>query len=157
VSEAAEAVQVGQEAPDFEVRDQHGQPVRLSDYRGKKHVVLVFIPFAFSRGCTGELCAIGEDLSAFQNEDVQVMAISCDSPFTLKAWGEKEGYEFPLLSDFWPHGGVASTYGVFEERVGAASRSTFLVDRDGVVRWTVLNGWDLRDAEAYKKALADLG
>jgi peroxiredoxin len=150
-------VQVGQEAPDFEVRDQHGQPVRLSDYRGKKHVVLVFIPFAFSRGCTGELCAIGEDLSAFQNEDVQVMAISCDSPFTLKAWGEKEGYEFPLLSDFWPHGGVASTYGVFEERVGAASRSTFLVDRDGVVRWTVLNGWDLRDAEAYKKALADLG
>lgn len=147
---------IGTEAPDFEVRDQHGQPWRLSDYRGKKNVVLVFIPFAFSRGCTGELCAIGEDLSEFQNDDTQVVSISCDSPFTLKAWAEKERYDFPMLSDFWPHGGVSSLYGVFDERVGSATRSTFLIDREGVLRWKVLNGWDLRDTDSYKAALADI-
>lgn len=147
---------VGAEAPDFELRDQHGQPVRLSDYRGKKHVVLVFIPFAFSRVCTGELCAIGEDLTAFQNDDTQVLAISCDSSFVLKAWGEKEHYEFPLLSDFWPHGATSTAYGVFEERVGAATRSTYLIDRDGVVTWKVLNGWEARDNDSYKEALAGL-
>jgi len=147
---------VGAEAPDFELRDQHGQPVRLSDYRGKKHVVLVFIPFAFSRNCTGELCAIGEDLTAFQNDDTQVLAVSCDSTFVLKSWGEKERYEFPLLSDFWPHGATSTAYGTFEERIGAATRSTYLIDRDGVVRWKVLNGWEPRDNDAYKDALAAL-
>jgi peroxiredoxin len=159
VSEAGTVEQgpaIGTEAPDFEVRDAHGQPWRLSDYRGKKNVVLVFIPFAFSRGCTSELCAIGEDLSEFQNDETQVAAISCDTPFSLKAWAEKERYDFPMLSDFWPHGAVSQLYGVFEERVGAATRSTFLIDRDGVVRWKVLNGWDLRDAESYKKALAEV-
>jgi len=149
-------LEVGAEAPDFELRDAHGQPMRLSDYRGKKNVVIVFIPFAFSRNCTGELCAIGEDLSAFQNEDTQVIAVSCDSPFALKAWGEKERYDFPMLSDFWPHGAVSAQYGVFQEPVGAASRATFLIDKDGVLRWQVLNGWDVRDTDAYKKALAEL-
>lgn len=156
VETAEQGLALGQEVPDFELRDQHGQPWRLSDYRGKKNVVLVFIPFAFSRVCTGELCAIGEDLSAFQNDDTQVVAVSCDSPFVLKAWADKERYDFPMLSDFWPHGAVSSLLGVFEQRVGAATRSTFLVDRDGLLRWKVLNGWEARDTDSYRAALAEI-
>lgn len=151
-------VEIGQDAPDFELRDQHKQPVRLSDFRGKKTVVLVFIPFAFSRICTGELCTLRDELDEFQNDDVQVLAITCDSPFANAAWSEREGYAFPVLSDFWPHGATAQAYGVFEEHIGAAVRGSFVIDREGVVRWTVRNGIpDARELDDYRGVLAELG
>jgi peroxiredoxin len=152
------AVDVGDEAPDFELKDQTGQPVRLSDYRGKKAVVLVFYPFTFTGVCEGELCSIRDEIDVFQSEDVQTLAVSVDSPFAHRVWAEQQGYQFPLLSDFWPHGEVARAYGVFDEALGCALRGTFVIDRDGVVTYTVVNGLpDARDQQAYKDALAAVG
>ncbi|MCD0482614.1 peroxiredoxin [Streptacidiphilus sp. ASG 303] len=151
------AIEVGSKAPDFELKNQHGEPVRLSDYRGAKSVVLVFYPFAFTGVCTGELCAIKEELPRLQNDDVQILAVSVDSPFTLRVFGEREGLEYPLLSDFWPHGGVATAYGVFDDEKGCAVRGTFVIDKEGVVRWSVVNGLpDARDEQEYLKVLASL-
>src|SRR6476659_9371133 len=103
---------VGESAPDFHLKDQHGQVVSLQDFHGSKNVVLVFYPFAFSGICTGELCEIRDNIAALQNEHVQVLAVSVDHMFTQRAWAESQGYEFPVLSDYWPHGQVARAYGV---------------------------------------------
>jgi mycoredoxin-dependent peroxiredoxin len=151
-------IQVGDEAPDFELRDQHGQPVRLSDYRGKKAVVLVFYPFAFTKTCQGELCSLRDDLGTFANEEAQLLTVSVDSPAAHRAWGEQQGYTFPLLADFWPHGEVARAYGVFDERFGVALRGTFVIDTEGVVRYRVVNPIsEARDQEEVAKVLAELG
>jgi mycoredoxin-dependent peroxiredoxin len=131
------AVDVGDEAPDFELRDQHGRPVRLSSFRGDKVVVVMFYPFAFSRVCTAELGEVRDTLGQWQSDDVQLLAISCDTMFSLRSFAELDGLSFPLLSDFWPHGAVASSYGILNEQTGAADRSTFIVDTGGMVRWTV--------------------
>ena len=151
------AIEVGTKAPDFELKDQHGQAVRLSDYEGKKNVVLLFYPFAFSGVCTGELCALRDELPTFVNEDVQLLAVSNDTPFALRVFGEQEGLEYPLLSDFWPHGEASRAFGVFDEEKGCAVRGTFIIDKEGVVRWTVVNGLpDARDLNDYVKALEEL-
>jgi peroxiredoxin len=151
------APKVGTEAPDFTLKDQNNQEVTLSSFRGDRSVLVVFYPFAFSGICTGELCAVRDDLTSFQNDDVQVLAISVDHPFALKAWSESQGYEFPLLSDFWPHGEVAKAYDVFNADHGMSVRGTFLVDTDGVVRFAEVNGpGEARDQDAWKKALAAL-
>ncbi len=150
-------IQVSEEAPDFELKDQDGQARRLSDYREKKNVVLVFYPLAFSRICTGELCQLRDDLSSFDNDDTVTLAVSVDSPYVLKAFAEREGYQFGLLSDFWPHGGVARDYGVFNEERGFAIRGTFIVDKQGVVRHTTVHGpSEARDPDEYRRALARL-
>jgi peroxiredoxin len=148
---------VGQPAPDFTLRDQQGKKVSLSDYRGVKNVVVVFYPFAFSGICTGELCEIRDNLGDFESDDVQVLAISCDHMFTQRAWSDVEGYFFPMLSDYWPHGATAQAYGVFEERGGFSTRGTFLIDQEGVVRWTLVNGTsERRDFGGYRAALKAL-
>ncbi len=151
------SIEVGQPAPEFELKNQHGETVRLSDYRGKQAVAIVFYPFAFSGICTGELCEIRDNLSIFADKDVQVIGISCDPMFSLRAYAEKEGYDFPLLADFWPHGAVANDYGVFNETAGRAERGTFLVDVNGDVRWTVVNApGEARPLAAYREAIAAL-
>jgi mycoredoxin-dependent peroxiredoxin len=151
------ALEVGQEAPDFALRDEHGQVVRLSDLRGEKNVAVVFYPFAFSGICTGELCEIRDNLGVFEADDVQVLAVSCDPVVSLRAWAESEKYPFPLLSDFWPHGAVAATYGVFNDTTGTSVRGTFLVDKAGVLRWSVVNGMgEPRSLAAYREAIAAL-
>ncbi|RFS81665.1 peroxiredoxin [Actinomadura spongiicola] len=157
------ALEVGDGAPDFELKDHHGTPVRLSDYRAGgqgRNVVLVFYPLAFSGVCTGELCQIRDELSTLDGgsgDKAQVLAVSVDSMFTLRAWADQEKYQFPLLSDFWPHGGTARRYGVFDEDRGVALRGTFIIDTEGVVRWKVVNAIpDARDIGEYRKALADL-
>jgi peroxiredoxin (alkyl hydroperoxide reductase subunit C) len=148
---------VGETAPDFRLRDQQGKRVALSDYKGIKNVVLVFYPFAFSGICTGELCEIRDNLGDFESEDVQVLAVSCDHMFTQRAWSNVEGYFFPMLSDYWPHGAVAQAYGVFEQAGGFCTRGTFLIDRDGIVRWTLVNDTSQRrDFAGYRTALKEL-
>ena len=148
---------IGSVAPDFELNDQHGNKVSLSSFKGKKNVVVLFIPFAFTGTCTGELCAMRDDLSSFQNENVELLAISCDSMFTQRVWAEKEGYNFPVLADFWPHGEVAKAYGIFDETRGCALRGTFIIDKEGVVRWQVVNSLgDARSNDDYKAAIAAL-
>ncbi|MFM6841631.1 MAG: peroxiredoxin [Candidatus Planktophila sp.] len=150
-------IDIGSAAPDFELKDQNGNVVTLSSYKGKKNVVLLFIPFSFTGTCTGELCAMRDDLSAFQNDNVELLAVSCDSMFTQRVFAEQEGYKFPVLSDFWPHGEVAKAYGIFDEARGCALRGTFVIDKEGIVRWQVVNGLgDARSNDDYKAALAAL-
>jgi peroxiredoxin len=147
--------QAGDEAPDFELPSQHGEPTRLSAFRGTTSVVVLFYPFAFSRICTGELGEIRDDLTSFQNDAVQVLALSCDPVHTLRAFAEAEGFHFPLLSDFWPHGAAAQAYGVFNAKLGCAVRGSFLVDQHGIVRWSVVNGMgQARDLSGYHAALS---
>ena len=146
---------VGSVAPDFELTNQHGQKVSLASFRDKKNVVVLFYPFAFSGICTGELCALRDDLAPFQNDRVELLAISCDPMYSLKAFADAEKYEFSLLADFWPHGEVAKKYGVFQEERGFSTRGTFVIDKSGVIRWSVVNGpGEARDVAAYKAALA---
>lgn len=151
------SVEVGREAPDFELDDQHGRPVRLSGFRGRKSVLLIFYPLAFSGVCASELRELNEHLGDFHNDEVQVLTVSVDSVFAHRVWADQEGFGFPLLSDFWPHGGVASAYGVFDENRGVALRGTFVIDAAGTVRWKVaLPLSEARDPDEYRKALAGL-
>ena len=107
------SVAVGELAPDFELKNQFGETVKLSDFRDKKNVVLIFSPKAFTGICTAELCAIRDDKSDFVSDDVVTFGISCDSDAVLKKFAEEENYGYDLLSDYWPHGGVAREFGVF--------------------------------------------
>ncbi len=151
------AIQVGDKAPDLELKDNHGRTVNLADFRGEKNVVLLFYPFAFTGVCTGELCELRDNLPKFTDRDTQLLAVSNDSIHTLRVFAEQEGLEYPLLSDFWPHGNASRAYGVFDEDKGCAVRGTFIIDKEGVVRWTVVNGLpDARDLDAYVKALDTL-
>lgn len=148
---------IGSAAPDFELSDQHGNKVSLASYKGKKNVVLLFYPFSFTGICTGELCAMRDDLSVFQNDNVELLAVSCDSMFTQRVFAEREGYQFPVLADFWPHGATAKAYGIFDEARGCAIRGTFVIDKEGVIRWQVINAiGDARSLDDYKAALASL-
>jgi mycoredoxin-dependent peroxiredoxin len=150
-------IEVGQEAPDFTLSNQHGEPVRLADFRGTKNVVLVFYPWAFTGPCTTELCEIRDRIASFDNDDTVTLAVSCDAKFSLRIFAERDGYTFSLLSDFWPHGETAKAYGVFNEEKGAALRGTFVIDKAGVVRYKVVNAIpDVRDPREYEKALAGL-
>lgn len=151
------AVEVGQLAPEFTLTNQYGEQVSLADYRGDKNVLVMFYPFAFTGICTGELCAIRDRYVDFVNDDTGVLSISCDSPHTLKVFGAQEGLTHPLLSDFWPHGEVSRAYGAFIEEKGFATRASFVIDKDGVVRWAVVNGpGEARSADDYAGALAAL-
>ena len=151
------AVEIGDEAPDFELPDQHGTPVKLSSFRGAKNVVLVFYPLAFSGICSGELCALREDFPEATSDDVEVLTVSVDSFFAHRAWADAENFQFGLLADFWPHGSVARAYGVFDEEKGVAIRGTFIIDKEGAVRWKVVNQIpQARDIADYRKALAAL-
>lgn len=151
------AIDVGTPAPDFTLNDQHGSEVRLSSFQGRKNVVLLFYPLTFTNVCKGELAAISGDLSTYQNDDVQVLAVSVDSFFAHRVWADEQGYEFPILADFWPHGKVAKDYGVFDDTMGVATRGTFVIDKSGTVRWSVVNAIpDARDQAEYAKVLAEL-
>ena len=151
------AVETGDEAPDFELRDQDKNPVRLSSFRGSKNVVLVFYPLSFTGVCQSELCAIRDDVEDFSGDDVVTLAVSVDSTAVHKKWADEQGYTFPLLADFWPHGGVAEQYGVLDEKSGLALRGTFIIDKSGTVAYKVVNAIpDARDADEYRKVLAGL-
>jgi len=149
------SLEVGDQAPDFTLKDQNNQEWALSDFEGDRNVLVVFYPLAFSGICTGELDQLRDDLAEFA--DVQVLAVSVDSVYTLKAWSDQQGYDFPLLSDFWPHGKVAQDYGVFNDEAGLANRGTFLVDIDGVIRFAEMKQpGEARDQTEWKQALAAL-
>lgn len=132
-------LRLGGPAPDFTLRDQFGQDVTLSSYRGTKAVALIFYPYAFSGVCTGEMAGIRERLAEFLTFDTEVLAISCDPMFALRAFADSDGLNFPLLSDFWPHGEVARAYDVFDEEAGCPRRSSYVIDKEGMVRWSVHN------------------
>ena len=147
---------VGDRAPEFSLPDQDKQVVSLADLRGTP-VLLVFYPFAFSRICTGELCQLRDELTNYTDAGVKVLAVSTDPVFSLKAYKEQEGFEFPLLSDFWPHGTVAQAYGALNEKVGMALRGTFLIDAEGTIAFAEVNGaGDAREQSGWKNAVGKL-
>ncbi len=151
-------LEIGQPAPDFTLKSQHGEDLSLSDFRGTKNVVLVFYPFAFSRVCTGELTELRDRIAEFSDDRTALLAVSCDHMFSQRAFADRDGYTFPLLSDHWPHGAVSAAYGIFNEKVGCSGRATFIIDRDGLLRWRVEHEIpQARDLEVYRKVLADLG
>ncbi|MGC4748492.1 peroxiredoxin [Micromonospora sp. DT201] len=149
-------IEVGADAPDFVLKDQNNQEVRLSDFRGKRTVLLVFYPLAFTGTCQGELCQVRDNLDEYVNDDVQVLTVSVDSVYSHKIWADREGYQFPMLADFWPHGAVAQAYGVFNDVAGFANRGTFVIDKTGVVRFAEMNGpGEARDQQGWRKAIAE--
>lgn len=151
------SLEVGGSAPPFRLQSQHGEDVTLAQFRGKQNVVLLFFPFAFSRVCSGELAELRDRRGEF-GDDAELLAISCDHTFSLRAFADHQHLEFPLLSDFWPHGEVSRAYGVFNDRAGCPDRSTFVVDREGVVRWLVHSAMsEARVVDDYRRALAAIG
>lgn len=150
-------LEVGTQAPDFTLKDQNGQPVTLSSFRGAKNVLLVFFPLAFTGICQGELDEIRDRLGEYENADTVTLAISVGPPPTHKVWATQSGFTFPVLSDFWPHGAVAAAYGVFNDDAGIANRGTFVVDRDGIVRFAEMKQpGEARDQAVWTEALAAL-
>ena len=150
------SVPAGSPAPRFSLRDQHGAELTVG---GKaedgRSTLLVFYPFAFSSVCGSELAALRDAGEEFQAGDVRVVAVSCDPVHSLRRYSDEEDFGFALLSDFWPHGAVAQAYGVFNDKVGVATRGSFLIDTDGVVRWSVVNQiGEARDLAGYRAALA---
>jgi mycoredoxin-dependent peroxiredoxin len=133
------SIAIGSPAPEFTLPDQHGADWSLTDHRTRRPTLLVFYPFAFSRICGGELRELQSSLPEFEERETTLLAISCDPMYALRVYAEQEDFDFPLVSDFWPHGAVARAYGVFDETRGCARRGSFLIDQGGIVRWSVVN------------------
>lgn len=148
---------LGGPAPDFTLRDQFGQDITLSAYRGSKAVAIFFYPFAFSGVCTGEMAGIRDRLAEFLTFDTEVLAISCDPIYSLRTFADQDGLNFPLLSDFWPHGAISRAYDVFDEAKGCPRRSSYVIDKDGTVRWAVHNAMpEGRDLDEHLRQLQAL-
>ena len=149
------SITVGDRAPNFELLDQDANEVTRASLEGRKSLV-VFIPFPFSGICEAELCSIRDNLARLNTLDANVVAISCDTRFVHKKWATDQGFEFPLLSDFWPHGATARSYGSFNEDKGVANRMTYVLDETGVVRAVIDSGslGVAREMDAYLEALS---
>lgn len=149
------AAEIGQMAPDFTMTDQRRNPVSRDDLLGRK-TLLVFIPFAFSGVCTGEVCSLRDDVSSLSDLDANVVIVTTDTFFTNAAWAEKENLDFTILSDFWPHGAVSQAYGTFNDAVGVSMRSTYVLDEQGIVREIIASDelGVARNHDAYAGALA---
>ncbi len=151
------APEPGDPAPDFRLRDQNGEKIGLDDLRGKRSLI-VFIPYPFTRVCTGELCALRDERARLNELDANVVVVTCDTVAVNRKWAADNGFEFPVLSDFWPHGEMAQSYGAFNDTFGYANRYTFVLDDTGIVR-DVISTDELRTArelDAYMEALANV-
>lgn len=147
----------GAQAPEFTLKDQNNSEISLADFAGRKNVLLVFYPAAFTRICQGELNAIRDHLGDFRNESTEVLAVSVDSVFSHKVWAQEQGFDFPLLADFWPHGAVAQAYGAFNDVKGVAERASFVIDRAGIIRYAEINHpGEARDSANWRQALSAL-
>jgi peroxiredoxin len=129
------ALSVGTVAPDFSLKDQNQKDVKLSDYRGKKNVVMVFYPLDWSPICTNEHVCLVNDMKQFDKLDAQVLGLSVDSVWSHKAFAEKTGIQYPLLADFQPRGAVAEKFGVYLADKGITGRAIAIIDRKGNVAW----------------------
>lgn len=154
---AHQELAVGTAAPDFTLRDQNNQDITLSKYFGKKNVLLVFFPMAFTGTCEGELSMVRDRLPDFENDTSAFIAVSVGTSPTHKVWSAAQGYLFPILADFWPHGRVAQLYGVFNEDKGYANRGTFVIDKTGHIAFSEqMAAGQVRDQSLWEKALAAL-
>ena len=132
-------LQIGDQAPEFDLDVAKGERVRLADFRGRSNVLLVFHPYAWTAVCTEEALDLQENLDSFRSAETEVVFVSCDTSAARQAWKESLGAEFTFASDFWSHGAAARAYGVFDETSGASLRGTFLIDKEGAVIWSLVN------------------
>lgn len=151
------AATIGQPAPRFTLPDQNGEPVPLVDLAGSKTLV-VFIPFPFTSICDGEVCAIRDDLVDLSDLEARVVVVTCHARPTNARWADEHGFDFPVVSDFWPHGEVSREYATFNEKMGVANRTTFVIDADGIIRQIIASGslGTAREHDEYAEALAAL-
>jgi peroxiredoxin len=150
-------LEVGDIAPAFTLRDQHGREQSLAARAGVRNVLLVFYPFAFTGVCSGEMLALQEHVGEWDALATDVLAVSCDPVPALRAFADSAGLEIPLLSDHWPHGAVSTAYDSFDDTLGAAGRATYVIDKAGVIRWKVLSAIaTARDVNSYLAALTEV-
>jgi peroxiredoxin len=133
------AVGTGERAPEFDLEEAFGKPrLRLADFRDKRNVLLVFHPFAFTAVCREEALDLQANLDSFHNAETDVIFVSCDTSAARQAWKNELGATYAFASDFWQHGVTARAYGVFNDETGAPLRGTFLIDKDGIVIWSLV-------------------
>ena len=147
-------IQTGSEAPEFDLHIEGAERVRLSDFRGRRNVLLVFHPFAWTPVCEEEARDLEENLPSFASAETDVLLVSCDPPAARQAWKKELQLSYTLAADFWPHGAAAKAYGVFDEERGAPVRGTFLIDKQGLVVWSLVNDRDTRRDELVSGPLA---
>lgn len=147
-------IETGSDAPDFDLEVDSSTRLRLADFRGRRNILLVFHPFAFTAVCEAEALDLQENLPAFESAETDVILVSCDAPPARQAWKKHLGLTYALASDFWPHGGAARAYGVFDEGRGAAVRGTFLIDKAGRVVWSLINTDNTRRTDLASAPLA---
>jgi mycoredoxin-dependent peroxiredoxin len=148
------AIAVGQAAPDFVLKDQNQKEVKLSDYTGKKNVVIVFYPLDWSPTCTKEHACFVNDMRSFETLDAEVLGVSVDSAWSHKAYAEKMGIRYPLLADFQPRGQMAEKYGMFLAEKGITGRAIFIVNKAGKIAW--LKHYDIPVVPDLKEVAAAL-
>jgi mycoredoxin-dependent peroxiredoxin len=144
----------GDEAPAFDLQAEAGARVRLQDFRGRRNVLLVFHPYAWTPVCEEEARDLQENLPSFESAETDVVLVACDPPASRQAWKEHLGLTYTLASDYWPHGAASRAYGVFDDSTGAPVRGTFLIDKEGVVVWSLVNDADTRRRELTSAPLA---
>lgn len=133
------AVGTGERAPEFDLEEAYGRPrLRLRDFRGRRNVLLVFHPYAWTAVCRDEALDLQANLESFHNAETEVIFVSCDTSAARQAWKQELGATYAFASDFWQHGATARAYGVFNDETGAPLRGTFLIDKDGIVIWTLV-------------------
>jgi mycoredoxin-dependent peroxiredoxin len=150
------AVKTGEQAPEFDLEVTKEERVRLSDFRGRSNVLLVFHPFAFTPVCEDEARDLQENLDSFRNAQTEIVFVSCDTSAARQAWKEELGAEYTFASDFWGHGLAAKAYGVFNEANGAPHRGTFLIDKEGNVIWSLVKISDEYREELVPESLETL-
>lgn len=150
-------IATGERAPEFDLEEARGRPrVRLTDFRGKRNVLLVFHPYAFTAVCAEEALDLQENLQSFRDAETEIVFVSCDTSAARQAWKEQLGATYTFASDFWQHGATAKAYGVFDEQTGAPIRGTFLIDKDGTVIWTLVKDASSRRTELVPASLQTL-
>jgi peroxiredoxin len=150
------AIQTGDRAPAFDLEETPRRRVRLTDFLGRRNVLLVFHPFAFTAVCAEEAMDLQENLDAFSNAETDIVFVSCDPSPARQAWRRELGAEYTFASDFWAHGATASAYGVFDDEIGAPIRGTFLIDKEGVVIWSLVNDAGTRRTAMVSGSLESL-
>jgi peroxiredoxin len=150
------AVRTGDSAPEFDLEVSSSERVKLSDFRGRSNVLLVFHPFAFTPVCEDEARDLQDNLQSFRDARTEIVFVSCDPSAARQAWKKELGAEYAFASDFWPHGEAAKAYGVFNEVNGAPLRGTFLIDSEGTVIWSLVSEHDERRTEMVPDSLEAL-
>ena len=151
------AVEAGQQAPEFDLQVDRETRVRLEDLRGEQNVLLVFHPYSFTGICEAEACDIQNSLERYRAADTEVVFVSCDAWPVRQAWRKELGHDYVFASDFWPHGAASKAYGVLNEDLGCPVRGTFMIGKDGLVKWALVHDLGERRESLVEESLAAVG